>query len=122
MLDSRLELAGSDGAGPDQDEWLDLAIGLRWSRARRQLWCFPIETVSQSEGGFEGVYQSSAVIPRWVITADRIGAMGGSDPLESRERFRLGARVNLVGRIRGTTHGRWSEGRFRGFHRLIVRS
>ena len=30
---------------------------------------FPIETVSQSEGGFEGVYQSSAVIPRWTITA-----------------------------------------------------
>ncbi len=52
------------------DEWLDLAIGLRWSRPAA-LWCFPIETVSQSEGGFESVYQSSAVIPRWVVTADQ---------------------------------------------------
>ena len=25
--------------------------------------------MSQSEGGFEGVYQSSAVVPRWVIVA-----------------------------------------------------
>ena len=39
------------------DEWLDLAVGLGWSLPA-SLWCFPIETVSQSEGGFEGVYQS----------------------------------------------------------------
>ena len=38
------------------DEWLDLGVGLRWSLPGG-LWCFPIETVSQSEGGFEGVYQ-----------------------------------------------------------------
>jgi hypothetical protein len=25
--------------------------------------------VSQSEGGFEGVYQSSAVLPRWIVSA-----------------------------------------------------
>ena len=68
MLDSRLDLAEVDGLGL-ADEWLDLAVALRWSRPA-SAWCFPIETVSQSEGGFEGVYQSSAVIPRWVITAD----------------------------------------------------
>ena len=34
---------------------------------------FPIETVSQSEGGFEGVYQSSAVVPHWHVTADESG-------------------------------------------------
>ena len=28
---------------------------------------FPIETVSQSEGGFELVYQSSVVLPVWPI-------------------------------------------------------
>ncbi len=68
MLDARLDLARVDGVSL-VDEWLDLAVGLRWSETAA-LWAFPIETVSQSEGGFEGVYQSSAVIPRWAITAD----------------------------------------------------
>jgi alpha-amylase len=68
MLDSRLELATSEGLNLT-DEWLDLAISLRWSQSGG-VWCFPIETVSQSEGGFEGVYQSSAVIPHWVVTGD----------------------------------------------------
>ena len=54
------------------DQWLDLSVGLTWSQAAG-LWCFPIETVSQSEGGFEGVYQSSAVIPHWHVTADEHG-------------------------------------------------
>jgi len=67
-LDTRLAMAEADGLGLT-DEWLDLAVGLRWSRPA-MLWCFPIETVSQSEGGFEGVYQSSAVLPLWIVTAD----------------------------------------------------
>ncbi len=67
MLDARLDLAEVDGVTLT-DEWLDVAVGLRWSEPA-SLWCFPIETVSQSEGGFEGVYQSSAVVPRWRITA-----------------------------------------------------
>jgi len=29
------------------------------------VWAFPVETVSQSEAGFERVYQSSAVVARW---------------------------------------------------------
>ncbi len=68
MLDARLDLPRADGMTL-VDEWLDIAVGLRWSEVG-SLWCFPVETVSQSEGGFEGVYQSSAVIPRWSITAD----------------------------------------------------
>ena len=68
MLDARLDLHPTDGVSLT-DEWLDLAVGLRWSKPA-SLWCFPIETVSQSEGGFEGVYQSSAVVPRWLIEAD----------------------------------------------------
>ncbi len=71
MLDSRLDLKESEGVTLT-DEWLDLGVGLRWSEPSG-LWCFPIETVSQSEGGFEGVYQSSAVIPHWVIVADSSG-------------------------------------------------
>ncbi len=68
MLDARLDLKGADGLTLT-DEWLDLGIGLRWSEPAG-LWCFPIETVSQSEGGFEGVYQSSAIYPHWLIVAD----------------------------------------------------
>ena len=56
------------------DEWLDLVGRPRAGRSPAGLWCFPIETVSQSEGGFEGVYQSSAVIPHWHVTADASGA------------------------------------------------
>ncbi len=68
MLDSRLDLPREDGIRLT-DEWLDLSVGLQWSRPAG-VWCFPVETVSQSEGGYEGVYQSSAVIPHWTITAD----------------------------------------------------
>ena len=32
------------------------------------LWRFPVETVSQSEAGFERVYQGSAIVPLWRIT------------------------------------------------------
>jgi len=54
------------------DEWLDLGVALAWSQSA-SLWCFPIETVSQSEGGFEAVYQSSVIMPRWFVTGDERG-------------------------------------------------
>lgn len=68
MLDARIDQTSSRGLILT-DEWLDLAVGLSWS-VPASLWCLPIETVSQSEGGFEAVYQSSAVVPRWRIVAD----------------------------------------------------
>jgi alpha-amylase len=71
MLDSCIDLAHTEGLSLT-DEWLDLTVGLSWSRPGG-LWCHPIETVSQSEGGFESVYQSSAVIPHWHVTADESG-------------------------------------------------
>jgi alpha-amylase len=71
MLDARLDLFGTAGVTLT-DEWLDLSVGLRWS-CPAGLWCFPIETVSQSEAGFEAVYQSSAVIPHWLVRADASG-------------------------------------------------
>jgi alpha-amylase len=67
-LDTRIDLPRAEGLSLT-DEWLDLSVALRWS-IPAGLWCFPIETVSQSEGGFEGVYQSSAVIPHWIIQAE----------------------------------------------------
>jgi len=71
LLDARLDLLHAGGLKLT-DHWLDLAIDLSWSESA-SLWCFPIETVSQSEGGFEAVYQSSAVIPHWHVTADERG-------------------------------------------------
>ncbi len=68
MLDTPLDLKELEGLTLT-DEWLDLTASLRWS-VPAALWCFPVETVSQSEGGYEGVYQSSAVIPHWIIRAD----------------------------------------------------
>ena len=71
MLDSWLDRSGESGLSLT-DEWLDLAVSLSWNK-EADLWAFPIETVSQSEGGFEGVYQSSAVVPRWRFVADASG-------------------------------------------------
>ncbi|MFO0909884.1 MAG: alpha-amylase/4-alpha-glucanotransferase domain-containing protein [Isosphaeraceae bacterium] len=68
MLDSTLDLADRRGVTLT-DEWLNLVVGLEWTQPGG-LWAFPIETVSQSEGGFEKVYQSSAVVPHWIIQAD----------------------------------------------------
>jgi hypothetical protein len=68
MLDSRLDLRDAAGISLT-DEWLDLGVDLSWSISGG-LWCFPIETVSLNLNTYEAVYQSSAVIPHWVITAD----------------------------------------------------
>lgn len=68
MLDTRIDRFAPEGLTLT-DEWLDLSVGFTWSKPA-DLWCFPIETVSQSESGFEAVYQSSAVIPRWLVTGD----------------------------------------------------
>jgi len=48
------------------DEWLGLKITLAAPRTG-SIWRFPIETVSQSEAGFDRVYQSSVVLPNWKI-------------------------------------------------------
>jgi alpha-amylase len=70
-LDALVDRPALDGLSLS-DEWLDLRVGLSWSKPGG-LWCLPIETVSQSEGGFEKVYQSSAVIPHWQVVGDESG-------------------------------------------------
>ncbi|HLG29216.1 MAG TPA: alpha-amylase/4-alpha-glucanotransferase domain-containing protein [Candidatus Brocadiales bacterium] len=74
------KLEGKDNAGhlavkadfPSQkridliDEWLGVGVQLGWDISA-DVWVFPIQTVSQSETGFEGVYQSSVVLPRWYL-------------------------------------------------------
>jgi alpha-amylase len=49
------------------DEWLKLAVALSFEKPAL-LWRAPVETVSQSEAGFERVYQSSMVMPVWRIS------------------------------------------------------
>lgn len=46
------------------DKWSGISIIIEASR-RSDLWRFPIETVSQSEGGFERTYQNSAMLSHW---------------------------------------------------------
>ncbi len=49
------------------DEWLNITVTLAFNRPAI-LWRAPVETVSQSEAGFERVYQSSMVMPIWRIS------------------------------------------------------
>lgn len=49
------------------DEWLTLKLSLAFAQPAI-LWRAPVETVSQSEAGFERVYQSSMVMPIWRIS------------------------------------------------------
>ena len=46
--------------------WLGMEIELRWSRPAT-LWHFPVETISNSEAGFERIYQGSCVMPVWEV-------------------------------------------------------
>ncbi len=48
------------------DEWLNIAINLEFE-PETCCWRFPIETVSNSESGFERVYQGSVVVPVWSL-------------------------------------------------------
>ena len=65
--------AASRSAGPPRfpaselrivDEWQAAAVSLQASNAR-QFWIAPIETVSESEDGFERIYQGSQILAVW---------------------------------------------------------
>ncbi len=71
QLGTRLDLADTFGLSLT-DEWQGIEVGLRMSRKTR-FWTFPVETVSQSEGGFELVHQSVVVMPHWIVEADKDG-------------------------------------------------
>jgi hypothetical protein len=67
QLESVLDLPPSGRIGL-VDEWLGEDVSLEMTQPAG-IWTFPIETISQSEGGYEAVHQSSCVIPHWEITA-----------------------------------------------------
>jgi alpha-amylase len=48
------------------DEWQDVAVEIESSGAS-QIWVAPIETVSESEEGFERVYQGSQILGVWNV-------------------------------------------------------
>ena len=54
------------------DEWLGIDISLNMSETG-MIWAYPLETVSQSEGGFEAVHQSCVVLPHWEIVSPAYG-------------------------------------------------
>ena len=49
------------------DEWQDVAVEIE-ARGASQLWISPIDTVSESEEGFERVYQGSQILGVWNVT------------------------------------------------------
>ena len=76
-LGTRLDLPATRGLGL-VDGWLDidarLAFATATNGAEAGIWTFPIESVSQSEGGFELVHQSVVVMPHWIVTPDAEGS------------------------------------------------
>jgi alpha-amylase len=71
QLGTHLDLSDVQSLGL-ADEWLGIDVQLSINR-ESGIWTFPIETVSQSEGGFELVHQSVAVLPHWHVRADAAG-------------------------------------------------
>lgn len=71
QLGTKLDLADTRFLGLS-DRWLGIDVSLDFDRSSG-IWAFPIETVSQSEGGFELVHQSVCVQPHWLVTGDADG-------------------------------------------------
>jgi alpha-amylase len=65
---------GSSGRATDLaevtlvDEWAAVEVRLRWSPSAELAWG-PVETVSLSEGGFERIYQGTALLLVWPLNA-----------------------------------------------------
>ncbi|MFO7905824.1 MAG: alpha-amylase/4-alpha-glucanotransferase domain-containing protein [Pirellulaceae bacterium] len=54
------------------DQWLGIDVRMIADQPT-SWWTFPVETVSQSEGGFELVHQSVVVQPHWFVKGDAQG-------------------------------------------------
>ena len=67
QLESVLDLRDTDRISLI-DEWLGLDVALE-SSFPGGIWTFPIQTISQSESGFEAVHQSCCVVPHWDIVS-----------------------------------------------------
>jgi len=54
-----------------EDGWQRMRITLH-APGTQDYWIAPIETVSESEGGFERVYQGSQILARWKMSTEKI--------------------------------------------------
>lgn len=62
------------------DGWLDLATRIGWeTNPPEKVWTMPIQTVSNSEGGFEAIFQNTAIYAIWKV--------GGNDSDEFEIKF-----------------------------------
>ncbi len=71
QLGQSLDLKDTQGLSLS-DRWLGIDVALEIDRSSG-IWAFPVETVSQSEGGFELVHQSVCVMPHWIVNGDADG-------------------------------------------------
>jgi 4-alpha-glucanotransferase len=70
LPDPRLNSVGQEagvGEAGMRDEWLGLEVQFKTS-APADFWRYPVETISQSEGGFERVYQGSCLLLGWPVS------------------------------------------------------
>ena len=63
------------------DQWLGIDVRMLADEPT-DWWTFPIETVSNSEGGFELVHQSVVVHPHWLVRGDVDGRWSVTFQLE----------------------------------------
>ena len=61
-----------------QDDWLKVNLELAPTPAPARWWLTPIYTVSQSEEGFERVYQGSSIMPVWDLDLKTADSWEGS--------------------------------------------
>ncbi len=82
------DLAAADGIafGNDHD---GVRVDVTVEPAARLTW-FPIETVSNSEGGFERVYQGSSLLARWPL------GLAVGDSISVRQRFAIAEARDLA--------------------------
>ena len=57
-----------------EDGWQKLRVTLH-APGVKEFWIAPIETVSESEGGFERVYQGSQILALWRPAMEKMGSV-----------------------------------------------
>jgi hypothetical protein len=89
---------GGTAPSPDLrmvDEWQNVSVGITAPGAR-EFWVAPIETVTESEEGFERVYQGSQILPVWLLELAPGGLWTGRMTLrvgQAKSTTRMGSRA-----------------------------
>ena len=71
-LSTNLDLYGAENLSLI-DKWLGIKVDFHSSRPT-DIYAFPIESVNQSEGGFESVHQSVCLQPHWILEPEPDGS------------------------------------------------